>query len=157
MTTDMNRYNHTKIYKLEHPDGWYYIGSTTQPLYKRLYEHKLCAKSNKAKPVHHKFNELGWDEVREVVSDYALRQVTHTPPPSLSEPVTSMGWAFASNAVVLYLMNKFRLDTMIVKPEASPATRAAELAILFVLVNEVTHFALQHWWSGLLKYLLLAS
>ena len=88
----------------------------------------------------------------EVVSDYVLRQVTHAPPPSLSESVTSMGWAFASNAVVLYLMNKFWLDTMIVKPEASPATRAAELAILFVLVNEVTHFALQHWWAQLLKY-----
>jgi hypothetical protein len=38
----MNKYHNSKIYTIRsHLNDKYYIGSTTQPLYKRLYEHKI--------------------------------------------------------------------------------------------------------------------
>ena len=63
-----NKYQDTKIYKLEHvPTGYFYIGSTTQHfLCSRLSGHRQNAR-NRPAPVHIKFNQLGWDGVRIVL------------------------------------------------------------------------------------------
>ena len=64
----VNKYQNTKIYRLEHiPTGYFYIGSTTQHfLCNRLSGHRQHAK-NRPSPAHLKFNELGWDGVKIVL------------------------------------------------------------------------------------------
>ena len=60
-----NRYNNSKIYKLvDQVNGYFYIGSTCNPLSKRLYWHKCSAKKHSERKVYKYFNELGWDNVK---------------------------------------------------------------------------------------------
>jgi hypothetical protein len=60
----MNKYNNGKIYTLRcHDDQTLiYVGSTTQPLYKRFFEHKRDASKFKERTLYTKMNELGIDK-----------------------------------------------------------------------------------------------
>ena len=58
-----NRYNHSKLYKLQCEDGYMYIGSTTQALSKRLGEHKIKSKIYSERDVYSHINSIGWDKV----------------------------------------------------------------------------------------------
>lgn len=51
----------------------------------------------------------------EYVSDQALSRVYGTKPPSMASTLQEFGYAFVSNALVLYVMGKTNLDKMIVK------------------------------------------
>lgn len=62
MTT--NKYLKGKIYRLVNSvDDEFYIGSTCNPLHKRLYVHKYKAKSTTNRNVYKHLNEIGWDNV----------------------------------------------------------------------------------------------
>ena len=63
-----NRYNNSKIYKLvDHVNGYFYIGSTCNPLSKRLSWHKLKAKNDTERKVYKYFNSISWDNVKIVL------------------------------------------------------------------------------------------
>ena len=63
----MPNYTNSKVYKLVNTvDDKFYIGSTSQPLCKRLMDHKCDAK-NRPKHVHRYLNTIGWDKVRIVL------------------------------------------------------------------------------------------
>ena len=63
----MTRFSNSKVYKLINSvDSKIYVGSTTQPLSKRLMDHKY-ASIHKPRPVHRHFNKIGWDTVRIVL------------------------------------------------------------------------------------------
>ena len=63
----MPNYTNSKVYKLVNTvDDKIYIGSTSQPLCKRLMDHKYDAK-NRPLPSHRYFNTIGWDKVRIVL------------------------------------------------------------------------------------------
>jgi predicted GIY-YIG superfamily endonuclease len=59
-------YVNGKVYKLICDDGYFYIGSTTTPLAKRLYHHKRASTIEKTKNsrVYQHINTIGWDRVR---------------------------------------------------------------------------------------------
>ena len=60
-----NRYNNSKIYKLvDQVNGYFYIGSTCNPLSKRLYWHKYDARKHPEQKVYKYFNEIGFDNVK---------------------------------------------------------------------------------------------
>ncbi len=60
----MVNYSNSKVYKLVNAiDNKIYIGSTSQPLCRRLSKHKSDAKKN-PHFVHRHFNIIGWDTVR---------------------------------------------------------------------------------------------
>lgn len=52
-----------KIYRLECPDGHFYIGSTKQSLNKRLSSHKSLSKKIENK-LYNYINNIGWDNVK---------------------------------------------------------------------------------------------
>ena len=59
-----SRYTNGKIYKLvNNTDKDIYVGSTCELLSKRLYGHKMCAKSKTQTKVYKHLNEIGWDNV----------------------------------------------------------------------------------------------
>ena len=63
-----NKYNNTKIYKLQDQIyGYFYIGSTTDMLSKRLYGHKSSSKQYPKTKVYNVFNEIGWENVKIVL------------------------------------------------------------------------------------------
>ena len=68
----MPDYKNGKIYKLWCPNNdLVYIGSTTSPLHKRLYEHKKSSNNLANKPTSHLLFETG-DEVRiELIEEYS--------------------------------------------------------------------------------------
>jgi hypothetical protein len=59
----MNKYNNGKIYTIRcHDDkDLIYVGSTTQPLYKRFYEHKRDSIVHNKRAIYSKMNEIGSD------------------------------------------------------------------------------------------------
>ena len=66
----MNTYQQSKIYRLLSEDGYYYIGSTTQPLQQRLHNHKRLSKLGVNK-VYEFINQIGWDKITiELIEDY---------------------------------------------------------------------------------------
>lgn len=68
-----NRYQNGKIYRLFGEDGYYYYGSTTDELRKRLCNHKANGKRYNS-PVYSHYNNLGWDKVKIVlVENYACK------------------------------------------------------------------------------------
>ena len=60
-----NKYVNSKVYKLQHEDGHYYIGSTTQDLCKRLQDHKNASKRDKYKNIriYDYIKNDGWEMV----------------------------------------------------------------------------------------------
>ena len=65
-----NRYNNSSIYKMQDQiNGYFYIGSTCNPLSKRLSWHKRNANQDKYKnaKVYKYFNEIGWNNVKIVL------------------------------------------------------------------------------------------
>lgn len=63
-----NRYNNSKIYKMvDQVNGYFYIGSTCNPLSKRLYRHKCDAKKHPEQKNYKYFNEIGFDNVKIVL------------------------------------------------------------------------------------------
>ena len=60
-----NRYNNGKIYKLvDQVNGYFYIGSTCNPLSKRLSWHKTKARNDTERKVYKYFNSISWDNVK---------------------------------------------------------------------------------------------
>ena len=47
-----NIYNHSKVYKLQSDDGYYYWGSTTQQLCYRLSDHKVVSKKEQNRKIY---------------------------------------------------------------------------------------------------------
>ena len=73
--TKMDRYNNSKIYKLMDNEGYFYIGSTCCPLYKRLSHHKSDAEKRNTK-VYARFNKVGWENVKIVlIEEHYLENV----------------------------------------------------------------------------------
>ena len=64
-----SRYSNSKVYKMINGiDKHIYIGSTTQTLPKRLYNHKQNAKHGwQPLRVHNHFNRIGWETVKIVL------------------------------------------------------------------------------------------
>ena len=55
----------SKIYKLlDTVNDHFYIGSTTNQLSKRLYEHKRASMKAPQRKVYKYFNSIGWDNVK---------------------------------------------------------------------------------------------
>ncbi len=68
-----NKYNHSKLYKLQCDTGHYYIGCTTDSLPKRLGGHKRSSKIEINRNVYSHINSIGWDKVRIVlISEHYL-------------------------------------------------------------------------------------
>lgn len=59
-------YQQGKIYKLQCDDGYYYIGSTCNPLCKRIANHREASKTNTNRLYSH-VATLGWEKVRIVL------------------------------------------------------------------------------------------
>ena len=62
---EINRYSHTKIYKLiDKVNQHFYIGSTTSKyLTKRKADHKADSSRQPERPVYKYFNSVGWSNV----------------------------------------------------------------------------------------------
>ena len=69
-----NRYSNSKVYKLVSScDDYFYIGSTTTSLSKRLYSHKQKSKRYPDRRVYKHFNAVGWEHVKIVlISEHLL-------------------------------------------------------------------------------------
>ena len=70
-----NMYAHSKIYKLQCDDGYFYIGHTTQHLNKRISDHKERSKINfyKDMKIYKHILSIGWDSVKPIlISEHAL-------------------------------------------------------------------------------------
>ena len=68
----MTIFLNSKVYKLINSiDNKIYVGSTTQPLSKRLADHKTSAKYNRC-PVHKHLNAIGWDTVRIILIETVI-------------------------------------------------------------------------------------
>ena len=63
--SEKNRYNNGKIYKIiDMINDFYYIGSTTSTLARRLYEHKQNITRIQSRKVYNYFNEIGFDNIK---------------------------------------------------------------------------------------------
>ena len=63
--SETNRYNNGKIYKIiDMINDFYYIGSTTSTLARRLYEHKQNITRIQSRKVYNYFNEIGFDNIK---------------------------------------------------------------------------------------------
>ena len=68
MTTPLERYANSKIYKLVNDiDDETFIGSTCLPLRKRLSSHKIAAKSDMSRRMYAHLSSVGWDTVKIVL------------------------------------------------------------------------------------------
>jgi predicted GIY-YIG superfamily endonuclease len=65
MINNQMGYESGKIYKLQCSDGYYYIGSTTNSLSRRLITHKASSKRDSCKnyKIYKHINQLGWNNV----------------------------------------------------------------------------------------------
>lgn len=81
----------------------------------------------------------------EYISDQGLTRLVGHKPPALTNSMMEFVYAFVTNAVVLYAMDKLNIDEMIVKRGSSDEMRAVELALLFIVCQEVTHKLFQLW------------
>lgn len=88
----------------------------------------------------------------EFLSDHLLSLVTHTKVPSLWTTINQLGMIFVSNAIVLLIMDKLGLDDKIVSRTASDEMKAVQLAVLFVIVQEITMKFLQMYSSKMLMF-----
>ena len=60
-----NRYNNGRIYKIvDTVNGYFYIGSTCNPLTKRLSKHKYDSKRHPERSVYKYFNSIKWENVK---------------------------------------------------------------------------------------------
>lgn len=73
--------------------------------------------------------------------DMILSKVLSKAVPSLSNNLRALPYAFLSNTIVLYIMEKLRIDDAIVRDQ-SEEMRAIEWAILFIIAQEVTYYFL---------------
>ena len=63
--SETNRFNKGKIYKIiDMINNFYYIGSTTSTLARRLYEHKQNITRIQSRKVYNYFNEIGFDNIK---------------------------------------------------------------------------------------------
>ena len=78
MDTKRNLYENSKIYKIiDTVNDYFYIGSTTQRLSKRLSGHKEKAKKFPERQVYRYFNSVSWENVKILlVSEHQLRRAT---------------------------------------------------------------------------------
>ena len=69
MSNVYNKYNDSKVYKLQCNDGYYYIGSSVQNINSRLNDHKFHSKYPKHQTtrVYTHINKIGWENVKIVL------------------------------------------------------------------------------------------
>lgn len=82
----------------------------------------------------------------EYLSDHLLSIITHTKVPSMYQTIQQLGITFVANAIVIYVMERFDLDSMIIRG-GSEEMRALQFAIFFVIVQEVS-FKLLHMYMS---------
>lgn len=82
----------------------------------------------------------------EFLSDHLLSIVTHVKVPSMYHTINQLGIAFVANAIVIFVMEKFDLDSMIIRG-GSEEMKALQFAIFFVIVQEVS-FRLLHMYMA---------
>lgn len=75
----------------------------------------------------------------EYLSDMVFSQWFGTTLPSFTSTLQEFGYSFVTNTIVLYAMDKMDLDQMIVRPGSNDEMRALQMAVLFVVVQEITH------------------
>ena len=64
----MSHYEQAKIYKLcSEVDDKFYVGSTTSPLHKVVYMHKLASKKYPNRSVYIHFNSFNWQTVKPIL------------------------------------------------------------------------------------------
>jgi hypothetical protein len=78
----------------------------------------------------------------EYIGEYALSKALGRTTPKLYNNIQEFGFAFVSNAVVLYAMDKLKLDDKIIT-SGNDEGRALQYAVLFVIVQEVSHRVLK--------------
>lgn len=78
----------------------------------------------------------------EYIGDMLMQYGLHRTPPKLYSNLMEFGYAFVSNALVLMVMEKLNIDDKIVNSN-SPEVKAVQWAVLFVIVQEVSHRVLQ--------------
>lgn len=83
--------------------------------------------------------------VSEYLSDQALTRLVGHKPPAFTSSLHQGAYAFVTNTAVLFLMDKFDIDEMIVRPGSNDEMRAVQLAVLFIVVQEVTAKLFQLW------------
>ena len=61
-----NKFNDSKIYKLQVDDGYFYFGSTTQNLSSRLNDHRIMSRNPNFQTikVYAHINNVGWEKVK---------------------------------------------------------------------------------------------
>ncbi len=74
----------------------------------------------------------------EFLSDHLLSIIANVRVPKLYDSIQQLGIAYISNAVVLLAIDKLKIDEMIVDSMASDEKKALELAVLFVIVQEIS-------------------
>lgn len=83
----------------------------------------------------------------EYVGDMALSRIIGKTTPTLYNTFTSFGYAFLSNSLVLYTFDKLSLDEKIITSN-NDEMKAVQMAVLFVLVQEVSHYILSYLMKG---------
>jgi hypothetical protein len=48
-----------QLYRIHHPDGWWYVGQTRHTVRRRFSEHKRTARHGEGSALHRKMRELG--------------------------------------------------------------------------------------------------
>ena len=98
------------------------------------------------------FKTSAFSSGSEFSSDQLLSDITHTKVPSLWTSINQLGIIFVSNAIVLLVLYKLGLDDKIVSRVASDEMKAIQLAVLFVIVQEITTNFLHKYASKMLGY-----
>lgn len=80
----------------------------------------------------------------EYLSDQLLSVVTNTQVPGLTTTLSQMGVAFVANALVLFVMERFKFDDVIVS-SMNDEMRAVQYAVLFVIVQEISYKLLTYY------------
>jgi len=83
----------------------------------------------------------------EFLSDQLLSIVSGTKVPALYKQISQLGIVFVTNALVLYVLDKLKIDEMIVKSNSSAESRSLQIAVLFIIVQEISVKAIQMYLS----------
>jgi len=83
----------------------------------------------------------------EFVGNYVVGMFGYNNVPTMSNTLSQFGYAFVVNAVVLYVFQKLQLDDKIITG-GTPEMRAVQMAVLFVLVQELSHYVLTYVWKS---------
>jgi hypothetical protein len=78
----------------------------------------------------------------EFIANKLLEYTLHHKTPTLYNSINDFGYAFVSNTIVLYAMEKLSIDDKIING-SSDETKAIQWAVLFAIVQEISYRLLQ--------------